>query len=95
MAHRIEGKVVSISDEGNLVTDIPNEQLMNAPAGEAVTVRCDEHITHGIFGPDHSEPDFTLIALRGAAGTLELCIVGDSAKIMLGVRVGEKVTVDW
>jgi S-adenosylmethionine hydrolase len=37
----------------------------------------------------------TLLALVGGSGKLELEIVGDSAKIMLGVRVGEKVVVKW
>ena len=31
----------------------------------------------------------------GESGKLELAIVGDSAKIMLGVRVGETVVVKW
>ena len=58
-------------------------------------MRCDEHETHGIFAADHSQPEFTLLAMIGDSGCLELCIVGDSAKIMLGVAVGEKVTVKW
>ena len=37
----------------------------------------------------------TLLAVVGSNGQLELEIVGDSAKLMLGVRVGEKVVVKW
>lgn len=92
---KIEGKVVSINASGNLVTDIAVERLAQCPRDESLTVRCDEHQTVGLFGPDHKEPEMTLIALLAPGGTLELVIVGDSAKIMLGVSVGEKVTVEW
>jgi hypothetical protein len=35
------------------------------------------------------------MAILGPSGCLELTIVGDSAKIMLGVSLGEKVVVKW
>jgi S-adenosylmethionine hydrolase len=37
----------------------------------------------------------TLIALVGSSGHLEIAIVGDSAAIMLGVKPGTPVTVEW
>jgi hypothetical protein len=37
----------------------------------------------------------TLIARISKAGNLEMGIVGESAAMMLGVRVGEKVVVRW
>jgi S-adenosyl-L-methionine hydrolase (adenosine-forming) len=92
---KIEGKVVSYSEEGNLVTDIPVERLRSAPRDPSLTVTCDEHQTVGLFEPGHNEPDMTLLALLAASGFLELVIVGDSAKIMLGVRVGQPVIVQW
>ena len=92
---KIEGSIATISKQGNLVSDISSSQLDGAPRDESVTVRCDEHETNGIFATDHSEPEMTLIALVGESGNLELEIVGDSAKIMLGVAVGEKVVVQW
>ncbi len=95
VAARIVGTVVSISESGNLVTDITANQLSDAPRGEQVTVRCDEHETLGIFDVGHEQPPFTLIALIGSSGCLELEIVTDSAKIMLGVAIGEKVEVCW
>lgn len=95
MPGKIEGAVVAISDSGNLITNISAEQLRDAPRGESVTITCDEHETVGIFGLDHQEPPMTLLALVGNSNHLELEIVGDSAKIMLGVRVGEKVLVKW
>jgi S-adenosylmethionine hydrolase len=96
MGRRIDGTVVSITESGNLVTDIAVGQLENLPPGDGVTVRCDEHETLGIFnGDDHGQPPFTLIAVIGSSGCLELEIVDDSAKIMLGVSIGQKVEVSW
>lgn len=95
MSGKIEGKVASVSDSGNLVTDISAAQLEGTPTGDSVVVRCDDHETTGIFQQGHNQPAATLIAVVGASGNLELEIVGDSAKIMLGVSTGEKVVVQW
>ena len=84
-----------MSEGGNLVTDIPCAALAEAPRDCSVTVRCDEHETVGLFTAGHSEPEMSFLALLGDSGFLELTIVGDSAKIMLGVRVGERVSVQW
>jgi hypothetical protein len=78
-----------------LVTDISLDQLQGVPRDEQVIVRCDDHETNGIFTQDHDQPESTLIAVLGESGCLELEIVGDSAQLMLGVRVGEKVEVCW
>ena len=49
----------------------------------------------GIFLPDHQQPAFTFLAMLGPSGFLELHIVGESAKAMMGVRIGDQVTVKW
>ena len=95
MSVRIEGKVASITEAGNLVTDITSDQLRQAPRDQSVTVRCDEHETNGIFDVGHEEPESTFLARVGSSGCLELEIVGLSAAIMLGIRTGEKVEVLW
>ena len=95
MPSQITGKVVAISSEGNLITDISADRLRGAPRDGRVTVCCDEHETQGIFDAHHSEPPSTLLALIGAGGVLELTIVGDNASTMLGVRQGELVVVMW
>lgn len=95
VATRIEGKVVSISPQGNLVTDIMSDKLAHAPRDERVRILCDEHETIGLFETGHSEPESTFLALLGPQGALELEIVGLSASDMLGIRVGEKVVVQW
>jgi S-adenosylmethionine hydrolase len=92
---KIEGTVISISETGNLVTDITADHLRDAPRDETVAIRCDEHETQGIFTPDHQEPEATFLAVLGPDGRLELEIVGVSASMMLGIRVGEKVVVKW
>jgi S-adenosylmethionine hydrolase len=91
----IEGTIVAIDDAGNLVSDIPASRLDGVPADESTTVTCDEHETCGWFSVDHDQPDMTLIALVGRSGFLELSLVGDSAHLMLGVPVGEKIVVRW
>jgi S-adenosylmethionine hydrolase len=95
MPGKIEGTVVAYSESGNLVTDIPNDRLRDVPRSDSVTVTCDEHQTVGIYAADHSEEPFTLMAILGPGGALEITIVGESAKGMLGVKLGEKVVVKW
>ena len=95
MPGTIEGKVTAYGPEGNLVTDISIAQLEAAPRDTSVAIRCDEHETVGLFTPGHGEPEMSLLALLAPSGFLELTIVGDSAKVMLGVALGEKVVVTW
>jgi S-adenosyl-L-methionine hydrolase (adenosine-forming) len=92
---KIEGIIESIDSFGNLISNITADQLEGAPRGEEVTVECDEHETQGIFATYSDQPEMTLIALIGSSGKLELAIVGESAKIMLGVKVGTPITVRW
>lgn len=95
MANRIEGQVVAVDSFGNLITNITREMLVGVPTDESVTVRCDEHETHGIFTTYAEQPPMTLVALIGSNDQLEIAIVEDSAKIMLGVGVGAPVEVCW
>ena len=70
--------------------------MEKTPRGaDDVRIECDEHETCGIFKAYADQPEMTLIALVGSDGKLELAIVGDSAAIMLGVRVGTPVRVSW
>jgi S-adenosylmethionine hydrolase len=92
---KLEGTIVSVGDTGNLISDIPVARLDGVPTDERTTVSCDEHQTIGLFPPEHDQPQMTLIALLGSSGFLELSLVGDSARSMLGVREGEKIVVQW
>jgi S-adenosylmethionine hydrolase len=95
LANRIDGEVTAIDSFGNLVTNITRDQLQGVPTDDSVGVFCDEHETRGIFTAYADQPPMTLIALVGSSDCLELAIVGDSAKIMLGVTVGTPVQVRW
>ena len=95
MSGRLEGTIVAIDDSGNLVSDIPIARLADVPTDERTTVSCDEHQTIGLYSLDHNEPPMTFIAVLGGSGHLELTVVGDSARMMLGVREGEKIVVQW
>ncbi|HMO87164.1 MAG TPA: SAM-dependent chlorinase/fluorinase [Lacipirellulaceae bacterium] len=95
VAQRIDGVVTQVDSFGNLITNISRDMLADAPTDESVTVTCDEHETQGIFRTYADQPPMTLIALIGSGDLLELAIVNDSAKIMLGVGVGAPVQVRW
>jgi S-adenosylmethionine hydrolase len=95
VAGKIEGKIVAYGESGNLVSDIAVDALRAVPRDQSVTITCDEHETVGIYAPDHPEEPCTLMAILGPSGFLEITIVGDSAKFMLGVPLGEKVVVKW
>jgi S-adenosylmethionine hydrolase len=91
----LEGKIVAYGESGNLVSDLPNERLRDLPRAAEATIICDEHQTLGIFPADHPEEPCTFMAILGTSGYLELTIVGESAKLMLGVKLGEKVVIKW
>lgn len=95
MPGRIEGSVVAVTPEGDLVTSISSDQLRSAPRDHSVVVSCGEHETVGIFSPDHQEAPMTFLAVLKEGEPLRLVIVGDSAKMMLGINVGDPVTVKW
>jgi S-adenosylmethionine hydrolase len=95
VAGKIEGSVVSVTAAGSLVTDITADQLRGAPRDERTQVRCDEHFTQGIFPPNHGEPEMTFLAVLGESGPLQLEIVGENASLMLGIRAGQQVIVEW
>ncbi|MCA9267177.1 MAG: hypothetical protein KDA41_01840 [Planctomycetales bacterium] len=95
MAGKVHGKITACSEAGDLLTDITAAQLVDAPRDERVSVSAGGHQTIGIHGPDHSEPEMTFLALLSPDDGLRLTIVGDSARIMLGLRAGEEVVVEW
>lgn len=92
---KVQGTVLSIAETGNAVTDITADQLRSAPRNEQTAIRCDEHETRGLFSVDHQEPPCTFLALLNAQGQLELSVVGDSTRDMLGLRPGVDVEVEW
>ena len=95
MAGSLDGKVVSISQNGNPVTDISADRLRGVPTDDRVSVTCDDHTTSGIFPLEHGQPEMTQLAMLGESGHLELSIVGERASDFLGIRPGASVVVRW
>lgn len=92
---KIEGKVASIGDHGNLITDIAIAAVADASEDETTVVKFGGHETFGIFPADHGQPESTMVASCGPSGFVEIEIVGIPLAEMLGIGVGEKVEVRW
>lgn len=95
MANEIQGSVVRVNSQGDLVSDIPCAAVSPLVGLPDVRVELDEHFTVGIFPRDHGEPESTLIAVLGEQGFLEIGIVGMNACEMLGIRVGQPIRIRW
>lgn len=95
VAGKIEGEVIEVDSFGNLITNITAEMLTEVPREETTRVHAGGHETFGIYTAYGDQPPMTLIALVGSGDKLELAIVDDSAKLMLGLGVGTPVTVEW
>jgi S-adenosylmethionine hydrolase len=95
VTQKLQGKVVSVSENGDLITSIKASELQTAPRDESVTVSFDGHHTAGIYSVDHDQPEMTLIALIGDADCLEIRLVGESANAFLSVGIGAGVSVEW
>ncbi|MEE2639900.1 MAG: adenosylmethionine-8-amino-7-oxononanoate aminotransferase [Planctomycetota bacterium] len=95
MPNKIVGSVVSLSDSGGLVTDITAEQLTDAPRDDNVSVSVGGHQTVGIYPADHGQPDSTFVALLPENETLRIELIGIPLSEMLGIQVGESVSVEW
>jgi len=90
---KIEGKVVEVSDSGNLVTDIAVEQFADADRGDSFKVKFDGHETVGLYETEHGQPAATMVASVNKAGFIEIEIVGVSLSDMLGIGIGVAVGV--
>ena len=95
MPSRISGKVVSISDSGDAITDLDHAGLADVPRDDRTSVECGGHSTFGIYPGDHEQPEMTYVAIMGKSGFLELSLVGDSAAKFLGLKVNDDVTIKW
>ncbi len=93
---KIRGTVVQVNSDGDLITDIGEEQLTGVGrTTETKIIVDDEHETYGLFDSNHQQPSMTLIAIVDPKQTLRLHLVSDSAAMMLGVTTGAKVEVRW
>jgi S-adenosylmethionine hydrolase len=93
---KIQGKIVEVDDQGDLITDIGHDQWQRITRSSETKVIVDEeHETFGIFGEDHQQPSMTLIAIAAPEKPLRLHLVSDSASMMLGVSKGASVKIVW
>ena len=86
--HSLSGHVVHVDRFGNLVTNIPEEEVEGqlrtvSVAGRTIVGLCE---TYASAGHD-------LMALVGSYGTMEIALRNGSAAAALGVGVGEQVFV--
>jgi S-adenosylmethionine hydrolase len=95
LSGKIEGRVVSISEAGVAITDVPIDRLSDVPMDESVSITCEGHTTLRLFYPRHNEPDMTFLAMLGESGFLEICLVGDNVEKFLGIRRGSHVLIIW
>lgn len=81
--------------DGDLVTDISIEQIINVPRDESVRIIFGGHETIGLYPDPHDQPAATMVAKLSNSGFLEVEIVGISLSEMLGINVGEPVKIEW
>jgi len=95
LSNLIEGHVASVNADGDLVTDISIEQIINVPRDESVRIIFGGHETIGLYPDPHDQPAATMVAKLSNSGFLEVGIVGISLSEMLGINVGEPVKIEW
>ena len=95
MATTATGKVVEISSDGKLITDIDLAQVNAAVGNDETRVEFGGHETVGLFEEAHGQPETTMVASVGASGHVEIEIVGMDLAGMLGIPVGTQVKVQW
>lgn len=93
--NRLLGKIVEIDRYGNLISNIPAEQLTSLPCDDRLKIVCDEHETFGLWRTYADQPAQTLMALVGSTSMVELAISNGNAAEMLGVRVGMAMEITW
>ena len=94
-ANHVNGQVTALNEAGDLLTDIAVSSCATAPNPLEVKIRIGPHETLGIHPATHNEPEGTLIAIASDEGLLNISITGMNISEMLGIPVGQKVTVSW
>jgi S-adenosylmethionine hydrolase len=89
----IHGEVIYADHFGNLITNIPGQQL--AGAGKILVQIKGKHITRlsQTFHSGGTKADANLLALIGSHGYLEIAVRDGSAALALGAGPGEPVSV--
>ena len=88
----ILGAVEFVDSFGNLISNIPAEQLVDS---EALSIECCSQQTDGISSFYSEGTEGQLIGLVSSSGKLELAVVGGSASDRLGAKIGDEFHVRW
>lgn len=91
----IQGTIISFDSFGNLITDITAQTLFEASAKNPMSIHCGHHEIQNLVKTYGTQPPGSLVALIGSSHFLELAVVNGNAAHVLGVDVGEKITVTW
>ena len=89
------GQIESVTDCGDLVTDVRVSELTDAPRDDRIKVECEGHVTQGIYESKDGQPPMTFIAFENEDGRLQISITEGDASGFLGIRVGASVKVSW
>ncbi len=95
MPGKLKATIVSISEGGDLISDLAAEALAEVPRDESVSIKCGGHTTAGIYPWDHDQPELTFLAVVDQDQRLLLTLVGESASQFLGIRVGTPLLISW
>lgn len=88
------GRVLYIDSFGNLIVNLPSEQLASLPP-ESVHISLRGFEIHGLSSTFAERPAGDLVAFLGSSGYLVIAVFCGSAAERLGVEVGEQVEVYW
>ena len=89
------GQIESVTECGDLVTDIRVSDLTVAFGDDQVRVECDGHTTQGIYESTEGQAPMTLIAFQNDAGFIQISITEGDASGFLGIPVGTNVKISW
>ncbi|MGQ4891193.1 MAG: SAM hydrolase/SAM-dependent halogenase family protein [Candidatus Njordarchaeia archaeon] len=92
---RIIGKIIYIDIFGNIVTSIPNFELSNLEFGTEMIIKVKDRLINASLKRTYGEAEQNeFIILRGSQGFVEIAMNQKSAAESLGVKVGEKVSLE-
>ena len=90
----IQGSVVLIDSFGNLLTDIP---LENIPSGvrNHCRISCGAFQTNGIIATYGIGQPGELVALTSSSDYLEVAVVNGNAALHVGAKIGDAIQIHW
>ncbi len=90
---QVTGEVCTIDTFGNLITNIERERLRSLGPPETLRVACRGQTICGLCRTYGEAAAEQVVALMGSHDRLEIAMVGGNAQKILGIGVGEPVTV--